>query len=101
MLNLEPFSLWELADGFLIASAGFGYSTLSVIDRITVIHSSISLKFQINIGIAGVVWSLLWFILFAEDPSEDKLISTEELNYLKENVRRHERPKVSNLTRHN
>jgi len=50
-----------------------------------------------SFGIAGVVWSLLWFILFAEDPSEDKLISTEELNYLKENVRRHERPKFTDI----
>jgi len=48
-------------------------------------------------GIIGVVWSLLWFISFSEDPGEDRYISTEELDYLCETIKKHERTKLADI----
>jgi len=38
------------------------------------------------LGIVGILWAIIWFVLFRDNPEDHSMVSIEELKYIKDNI---------------
>ena len=51
-------------------------------------------KFMYNVGVVGVVWSIVWFFLVYNSPAEHPRISAEERDYIEKALNKKAKEKV-------
>ncbi len=62
-------------------SVGHQYFIYLVIDFYILVLAYIT-KFIISLGVIGILWSFLFWILNSESPTDHRCISTDEIHYI-------------------